>query len=126
MFLARGREYPAVEPGTAIFIGLFLNIEVAGSALKPQHVIGFLAVFIVARGIGCIELSPQSFQCRPAQGLSLGKKCPVGRVLPLMTFQDDGAANIVIIKRCPHRVCGAGRRRGSDQQCNANPYRWQS
>ena len=122
MFLSRGREDPAVEPGTAIFIGLFLNIEVAGSALKPQHVIGFLAVFIVVRGIGCIELSPQSFQGSPAQGLSFGKKCPVGRVLALMTFQDDGAANIVIIER-HHRVCRADRRRPRDEQRNPNQCR---
>ena len=125
MFLARGREDPAVEPGTAIFIGLFLNIEVAGSLTKLQHIIGFLAVFIVVQGIGCVELSPQLLQCRPAQGVSLGKKCPVGRVLALMTFEDDGTANIVIIKRRPHRLCGAGRRGGGDQQGNANPYRWQ-
>ena len=126
MFLSRGREYPAVEPGTAIFIGLLLNIEVAGSLTKLQHVIGFLAVFIVVHGISCVELSPQLLQCRPAQSLSLGKKCPVGRVLALMTFQDDGTANIVIIKRRPHRLCGAGRRRDGDQQCNADPCRWQA
>ena len=112
--LTRRRKDPAGEPGAAIFIGLFLYIEVSGRLPKPKHLIGLLAVFIVVRGIGGVELSPQTFQFRPAQGFSLGEKGLVRGVLARMTSKDDGTANIVIIKRRPHHVCRAGRRGGSD------------
>src|SRR5882724_8751070 len=81
----------AFQPRTAVIADLLGNIVVARSALKLQHVVGFLGVLGAVRGIGRIQLRPQLRQSGAARGIFSGEKRDVGRALSHMTLEDDGA-----------------------------------